>query len=122
MHLVNLEYIQGNLAGRVIAMEQDEQKIIQEIQRLGYLEKTQVIVRTEVGSPSLFGASPGSFLAYTPYLPPPTGYIIAASIGVFLVFASLGILFSRKPENSGRDERSTDFASYSTLSHSASRK
>jgi hypothetical protein len=121
-HLVNLEYIQGNLANRVIAMEQDEQKVIQEIQRLGYLRNTQVIIRTGVGSPSLFGASPGSFMTYTPYLPPPVGYTIAASIGVFLVFASLGVLLSRKPSVFSRDDRSSDFATYSTLSHSASRK
>lgn len=97
-HLAELEELQGELAGRVLALELNDEVLEREAHARGYLRDGQVWVR--LGSERLVEAapSPGKNFEYQSYRAPHGGYFLGASIGGFFLVLSLGLLRPREAD------------------------
>lgn len=95
-HLVELEYLQSNLAGEVLALEKNPQVIEREANSRGYLREGQVWVRLGTEKVRAETPSPGSEFRLVLEQPLSQSYILAASLAGFLLALTLGFLFRPK--------------------------
>lgn len=99
-HLIELEYHQNNLANRVLAMESGQERINQEMNRIGFIQDHQIIIRLPHVQPIPRPMSPGTRISLPEYVAPNNGILLSLGLAsgmiTFLLLVLLNGLVNKK--------------------------
>jgi hypothetical protein len=84
-HLIELEYHQNNLANRVLAMESSQERINQEMNRIGFIQDHQIIIRLPHVQPIPRRMSPGTRISLPLYIAPNNGILLSLGLAAGMI-------------------------------------